>query len=87
MLQVLPEGVKVEVSVLADCIKLVVPVVHEDAAVHIVEVSAATDAAWTHGEGPEVTGPLTSLVLAMSGRSGAIEDLRGEGGTLFDSRI
>ena len=50
VLQILPEGVKVEVSVLADCIKLVVPVVHEDAAVHIAEDSAATDAAWTHGE-------------------------------------
>ena len=86
MLQVLPEGVKVEVSVLADCIKLVVPVVHEDAAVNIV-ASGATDEAWTHGEGPEVIGLLTSLVVAMSGRSGAIDDLRGEGGTLFASRI
>ena len=48
---------------------------------------AATDAAWTHGEGPEVTGPLTSLVLAMSGRKGAVDDLGGEGVTLFASRI
>ena len=47
---------------------------------------AATDVAWTHGEGPEVTGPLASLVLAMSGRSGAIDDLAGEGVTLFASR-
>jgi uncharacterized protein (TIGR03083 family) len=47
----------------------------------------ATDSAWAHGEGPEVTGPLTSLVLAMSGRSGAVDDLGGEGVTLFASRI
>jgi uncharacterized protein (TIGR03083 family) len=39
----------------------------------------ATDAAWTHGTGPEVAGPLQSLVLAMSGRKGAHVDLSGEG--------
>jgi len=48
---------------------------------------AATDATWAHGDGPEVTGPLTSLILAMSGRSGAVDDLEGEGMTLFASRI
>lgn len=47
----------------------------------------ASDAAWTHGDGPEVTGPLSSLVLAMSGRSGAVDQLGGEGLGLFVSRI
>ena len=39
----------------------------------------ATDVDWAHGDGPEVHGPLTSLILAMSGRSPALGDLDGEG--------
>jgi len=52
------------------------------AGLHLV----ASDADWTHGEGPEVTGPLTSLILAMSGRTGALGDLDGPGVDLFTSR-
>ena len=37
----------------------------------------ATDVDWTHGDGAEVSGPLTSLILAMSGRSAALADLDG----------
>ncbi len=40
---------------------------------------AATDADVTIGEGPEVTGPLLSLLLAVSGRTVALEDLSGAG--------
>ncbi len=47
---------------------------------------AASDADWTHGDGPEVTGPLTSLILAMSGRTGALGDLDGPGVELLTSR-
>jgi uncharacterized protein (TIGR03083 family) len=39
----------------------------------------ATDADWSHGTGPEVSGPALSLVLAMTGRTAAIEDLDGDG--------
>lgn len=39
----------------------------------------ATDGAWTHGDGPEVSGPMASLVLAITGRKGALSDLTGEG--------
>ena len=46
----------------------------------------ATDAAWTHGEGIEVIGPLSSLVLAMSGRMGVVAELRGEGVASLVSR-
>jgi len=46
----------------------------------------ATDVAWTHGAGPEVIGPLTSLVVAMSGRNDAVNDLGGEGVASFASR-
>jgi uncharacterized protein (TIGR03083 family) len=39
----------------------------------------ASDVDWTTGDGPLVTGPLTSLVLAMTGRKGALGDLTGDG--------
>lgn len=39
----------------------------------------ATDTDWSHGSGPEVTGPLLSLVMAMTGRKVALDDLRGQG--------
>jgi uncharacterized protein (TIGR03083 family) len=39
----------------------------------------ATDADWSHGTGPEVSGPALSLVLAMTGRTAAIENLDGDG--------
>ena len=44
---------------------------------------AATDTDWKNGDGPEVRGPLLSLLMAMTGRSVACDDLTGEGvGTL-----
>ena len=39
----------------------------------------AADADWTTGSGPEVTGPLLSLVQAMTGRRPALDDLSGDG--------
>ncbi len=39
----------------------------------------ATDAGWFHGSGPEVSGPILSLVMAMTGRKAADDDLRGDG--------
>lgn len=39
----------------------------------------AEDVSWSHGDGPEVVGPLQSLVLAMTGRKGALADLTGDG--------
>ncbi|SDI87563.1 TIGR03083 family protein [Frankineae bacterium MT45] len=46
----------------------------------------ATDGDWTHGSGPQVTGPLLSLVLAMTGRSAALVDLDGDGVPVLESR-
>jgi uncharacterized protein (TIGR03083 family) len=46
----------------------------------------ATDVDWAHGDGPEVSGPLVSLVLAMTGRKGAHVDLAGEGVAILAQR-
>jgi uncharacterized protein (TIGR03083 family) len=46
----------------------------------------ATDADWTNGDGPEVRGPLLSLVMAMTGRSVACDDLTGDGVATLRSR-
>ena len=46
----------------------------------------ATDADWSNGSGPEVTGPLLSLVLAMTGRKPALDDLEGPGLEVLRSR-
>ena len=39
----------------------------------------ATDDKWQHGEGEAVEGPLLSLLLAMTGRAAACDDLVGPG--------
>jgi len=39
----------------------------------------AVDADWQHGTGPEVSGPILALVMAMTGRKHALDDLTGEG--------
>lgn len=39
----------------------------------------ATDVDWSTGEGPEVAGPAMSLILAMVGRSKALDDCTGDG--------
>ena len=39
----------------------------------------AADIEWVHGDGPEIRGPLISLILAMTGRKAAHQDLAGEG--------
>ena len=39
----------------------------------------ATDVDWSHGTGPEVTGPAMSIVMAMTGRAAGLDELGGEG--------
>jgi uncharacterized protein (TIGR03083 family) len=46
----------------------------------------ATDADWAHGSGPEVAGPIHSLVMAMTGRKAALADLMGDGLTTLAAR-
>jgi len=46
----------------------------------------ATDVTWSHGQGPEVAGPFQSLVLAMTGRKGALGELEGDGVEVLAAR-
>jgi uncharacterized protein (TIGR03083 family) len=39
----------------------------------------ATDTEWSNGSGPEVRGPMLSLLMAMTGRQAALVDLTGDG--------
>jgi uncharacterized protein (TIGR03083 family) len=46
-----------------------------------------TDVDWSHGDGPEVTGPGLSLLLAITGRAAGLEGLGGEGIDSLRSRM
>lgn len=47
----------------------------------------ATDADWSWGKGPEVTGGVATLLSALNGRRAAAEDLTGSGADEFRSRV
>jgi uncharacterized protein (TIGR03083 family) len=46
----------------------------------------ATDADWSHGTGPEVSGPILSLILAMTGREVADDELGDDGAWTLRAR-
>jgi hypothetical protein len=46
----------------------------------------AADADWSTGSGPEVAGPMISLLLAMTGRPAGLADLSGDGVATLRSR-
>lgn len=47
----------------------------------------ATDIDWSHGSGPEVTGPAEAVLLAVSGRPAALPDLKGPGLDVLTGRV
>lgn len=47
----------------------------------------ATDVDWTHGKGPEVSGPGEALLMAMAARPDALNQLAGAGKELLARRI
>lgn len=47
----------------------------------------ANDVEWAHGNGPEVTGTGEALLLAMTGRRQAAEELTGAGAAILLSRL
>jgi len=46
----------------------------------------ATDTEWSYGDGPEVSGPILSLLMAMTGRKAPVDDLAGDGVATLRSR-
>jgi uncharacterized protein (TIGR03083 family) len=48
---------------------------------------AATDVAWRHGDGPEVTGTGEALLMAMTGRPAALDELSGPGQSTLAARV
>ncbi len=47
----------------------------------------ATDTPWTSGDGLEVRGPLIAILLAMTGRTVALDDLAGDGVATLRQRV
>jgi uncharacterized protein (TIGR03083 family) len=47
----------------------------------------ATDVDWSHGTGPEVTGPAMPLVMAMTGRAAGLDGLAGDGFATLRGRM
>jgi len=47
----------------------------------------ATDADWTAGTGPEVTGPALAILLAVAGRGAGADGLTGDGVATLRSRL
>ncbi len=46
-----------------------------------------TDLDWTHGSGPELTGPAESMLMAITGRPSAIGELAGPGQRVLAGRL
>jgi uncharacterized protein (TIGR03083 family) len=47
----------------------------------------ATDVAWQHGEGPAITGTGEALLMAMTGRHCALDELSGPGLAIMAERV
>jgi uncharacterized protein (TIGR03083 family) len=47
----------------------------------------ATDVSWSAGTGPEVTGPLASIIVAITGRRAGLADLSGDGLSTLTARV
>jgi uncharacterized protein (TIGR03083 family) len=47
----------------------------------------STDTGWSYGDGPEVSGPAMSLLLAMTGRPAGLDDLSGDGARRLGQRL
>jgi uncharacterized protein (TIGR03083 family) len=47
----------------------------------------ATDISWTRGHGPEVAGPIGAILLLLTGRRAALDQLTGEGAANLHSTV
>jgi uncharacterized protein (TIGR03083 family) len=48
---------------------------------------SATDVEWRHGDGPTIEGPGEAIVMAVAGRTVALDDLEGDGVAVLAERI
>jgi uncharacterized protein (TIGR03083 family) len=48
---------------------------------------SASDVDWTRGAGPEVKGPLASIIIALAGRKAGLADLTGDGLATLTVRV
>ena len=48
---------------------------------------AATDVSWSRGDGPEVRGTGEAIVMAIAGRTAALDDLSGDGVRVLRTRF
>ncbi len=48
--------------------------------------AVATDAEWSAGDGPEITGPIEALIMTMAGRYATLDQLQGDGATVLRKR-
>ena len=46
-----------------------------------------TDLDWSHGSGPEITGPAEAVLMAVAGRQSAVGELAGPGQPILASRL
>ena len=46
-----------------------------------------TDLDWSHGSGPEITGPAEAVLMAVAGRQSAVSELAGPGQPILASRL
>jgi uncharacterized protein (TIGR03083 family) len=46
-----------------------------------------TDLDWSHGSGPEITGPAEAVLMAVAGRRSAVGELAGPGQPILASRL
>lgn len=65
---------------------MVSPPIHAAARVRGLRLQA-TDLDWSHGDGPEVTGPGEALLMAAAGRADALEELDGPGRDRLADRV
>ncbi|WP_433711459.1 hypothetical protein ACQP2U_35175 [Nocardia sp. CA-084685] len=47
----------------------------------------ASDVDWSHGGGPEILGPITALLLLVTGRTAAMDLLTGDGVAPMTARL
>ena len=49
--------------------------------------AVASDHDWQHGDGPEIHGPAEALLMALAGRTDALDDLEGPGLETLTKRL